>query len=186
MSKDNSDSNNRTLEAPNLAGFKIVGKISQIAFVYPDIVEAAKRYVRLFSLHPWHFYTFAPPDFRVSNTTVRGIKTDFSMKLAFAWEGHWMVELIQPLDENSIYAEFLRECNGKGGIHHVGTFEVPDLSEAVEQMGKLGIPTLQTGIFSRGEFTTNFAYMDTLDTFGTIIELIHKTGDRPAPDFVLP
>lgn len=152
--------------------------IDQVCVVVRDIQKAVEHYWKILGIGPWSIYTVKAPE--LTDTTVRGKLTVFSMKLAFAEVGSMMIELIQPLKGESVYKEFLVE---KGeGIHHVASYEVDDLDKAIALLEKHGIGVLQSGRWKGA----SFAYMDTEKTLGAIVELVKRTAEFPSPEASYP
>jgi methylmalonyl-CoA/ethylmalonyl-CoA epimerase len=56
---------------------------------------------------------------------VAGVPTPFSLRLSFLDLGNVLLELLEPLDDRSPHAHFLRHHGG--GLHHLG-FRVDDLA----------------------------------------------------------
>lgn len=98
--------------------------------------------------------------------TVHGKKTACKARLAFTQVGPLELELIEPVEGESIWAEFL-ETKGEG-VQHLGVF-VPDLDNELARMKEMGIGVLQSG----EDDHVRFAYMDTEGVIGVIIELLH-------------
>jgi len=159
----------------------LLGEISQIGIVVTNLRNSMERYWRIFGLGPWRIYTYEPP--RLIETMVRGKPEPYSMKLAFATAGP-MIELIEPLDGNSIYKEFLAE-RGEG-LHHIASFAVDDVDKAIAQLEKQGIGVLQSGKYCDGDFNVFFAYMDTEKELDVIVELVRLHGRRPSPEATYP
>lgn len=130
---------------------------------------------------PWKVYIFAPP--RLTKTYYKGRPEYFTAKLALAEVGPIMLEVIQPLDGESIYKEFLRE---KGeGLHHIACFKFDSLEElnmTINEFEKMGVNILQCGNFEH----TIFYYLDTEKIFGFILELVYAPPPEPKPDYVYP
>ena len=86
--------------------------------------------------------------------------------------GQVMWELIEPLDEEGIYARFLAE---KGeGVHHVAV-ATPNFDETVERAehkGGLMLSCEHSGV--------DIAYLDTLHDLGVILEVFSGTPDEEA------
>ncbi len=77
-----------------------------------------------------------------------------------------MLELLQPVEGQGIYRDFLNE-HGEG-IHHLGHVRVDNMDEAIDALGKAGFPCIETG----GDPAIHvWAYVDTTEVFGYIIEL---------------
>ena len=93
----------------------------QISLVVRDLDAAMRTYVHEYGIGPWDVYEF-------NSDTVRDMQEDGqpverAWRLALSQVGSVQLELIQPLDEHSIYARFLSE---KGeGVHHVGVAACP-------------------------------------------------------------
>jgi methylmalonyl-CoA/ethylmalonyl-CoA epimerase len=86
----------------------------------------------------------------------------FAVRLVFIKFGPLTIELLQPLDDKSIWHKFIEE---KGeGIHHVA-FGVSNYDEMVEKFTEQGHPLLVAAVFN-GE---RWCYFDT-SPGGTVIE----------------
>jgi methylmalonyl-CoA/ethylmalonyl-CoA epimerase len=143
---------------------KILGldKVNQVGIVVQDMDKAIQNYGEVFGIS---FHKVVVPDY--FNRVYRGKPENFRMKIGLAMMGDLQIELIQPLEGKTIYAEFLEKWGN--GIHHLG-FDVNNLDERVAIFHKLGIGVLMSGERVGGKF----AYMDTDGTFGIIIELIQR------------
>ena len=84
----------------------IFKKTLQIGLVVESVDEAVKGYEEL-GLGPWNVFNLGPSNFE--DTTVHGKKQEFSFRVGFAVIGGLEFELIEPLDDKSIYSEFLEE-----------------------------------------------------------------------------
>ena len=89
-------------------------------------------------------------------------------------------ELIEPLDDRSIYADFLAE---KGeGLHHVAV-GVRDYGDALDQLRAKGHAVLQGGLYNG----VKFAYLSTDRDLGVITEIYDwPPGLKQEPDTVYP
>src|SRR5436190_117758 len=96
-------------------------EIVQIGIVVRNVQETARKYWDDFGIGPWDFYTFGPSN--VKELTVHGQQTEHGWRTGAAKIGNIEIELIEPLDDRSIYAEHLR-TRGEG-IHHL-LFNVAD------------------------------------------------------------
>ena len=86
----------------------------------------------------------------------------FKVRLVFVKFGPLTLELLQPLDDKSIWSKFIAE---KGeGIHHVA-LGVSNYDEVVEQTKKLGHPLLVSAVFEG----CRWCYFDT-SPGGIVIE----------------
>ena len=141
---------------------KLVFSIDQIGIVVKDIHKAINFYSSNFGIGPFHEYETFVPDL-----IVRGQVSPSKTKFAFAQVGKIQLELIQNIEGDNIYSEFLQ--NKGEGLHHIAMC-VDDVEKEVAKWEKNGVSVLQKGRASG----VNWAYMDTESIGGVIIEIIPK------------
>ena len=145
----------------------------QIGMVVEDLDRSLERYWHVLGVGPWRVYTFEQSMAR--ETSYRGRPGNFKMRIAVAQMGPWTLELIQPLEGESIYREHLDRAGG--GVQHMG-IRVDNLEEAVRQAEAMGFQVIQSarghGLHGDG----GWAYLDTEKEFGVILELIEKPAER--------
>jgi len=137
-----------------------------------DLEATMRRYVDDYGIGPWEVYEFdvgKAEDFREYGQPV-----ERSWRLAVATVGHVQWELIEPLDDESVYARFLAE---KGeGVHHVAV-ATPDFDETVAQA------TRGNSVILSGEFAgARVAYLGTDRDLGVVIEIFSGTAAGGRPD----
>lgn len=156
-----------------------IKQVLQVGVVVKDLQKAMERYWNIFGIGPWHVYTFQPP--AVTNMTLRGKPVVYTMKLAVTQIGNIQWELIEPLTGPSVYKEFL-EQRGEG-VHHIAC-DVRDYDQAVAAMAKHGIGILMSGSTP----ADSYAYMDTEEALGTVLEIYKRTADfeMPPPEATYP
>jgi methylmalonyl-CoA/ethylmalonyl-CoA epimerase len=156
-----------------------IKQVLQIGMVVKDLQKTMKQYWEIFGIGPWHIYTFQPP--AVTNMTFRGKPATYTMKLALTQIGNIQWELIQPLTGPSTYHEFL-EQRGEG-IHHVAC-DIGDYDQTVAIMAKYGIGILMSGSTP----ADSYAYMDTEEALGTVLEIYKRSADfeMPPPEATYP
>jgi methylmalonyl-CoA/ethylmalonyl-CoA epimerase len=145
-----------------------LGPVVQVGLVVRDAAATARLWSERFAMGEPHIVDWPPPGLNLESTrTLRGESGNFRMRLAFIETGPVQIEFIEPLEGESIYAEFLAE-HGEG-LHHI-LFEVDD-PEAVA--AGLGVKILQSGgsILRPGAL---WAYLDTQDLLGCIVEVKSK------------
>lgn len=156
-----------------------IPEISQVAFVVEDLEDGMDRFGAVLGVSPWQIYRFEPP--RLTDTTYRGEPHDYSMALALADVGGVMLELIEPLEGQSIYTDHLDE-HGEG-LHHVACFAFDDPEGVVAAFEDAGMPVLQSGDFAGVQYW----YFDTQEQLnGVIFETAGNVDALPEPDRVYP
>lgn len=150
-----------------------VEDIVQIGLVVRDASATALQYRQLLGVQDWYLNEV---------DTQRGIGRQFhhrgqaiQAKALIAWArvGNVELELIEPRDENSVYAEFLRD---KGpGIHHV-MFGCDDFETCGRRLTEQGIAELAGGQLQE----TRFKLFDARDSLGLICEI--AAGGELLPD----
>ena len=153
-----------------------VSQISQVAIVVRDLQKTMEHWNSL-GVGPWSIYTVKPPF--LSGTTYHGKPRKFSMKIALAMVGSLNVELIQPLEGDSIYSDFLKK-HGEG-LHHLGLF-MEKVDGMVAAMKEAGAPSITSGHTNGNAF----AYFDATKTLGVILEGVEMSGEMPPPEAVWP
>ena len=136
----------------------------QIGVIVKDIHKAVDAYTNILRWGPFeiseHTYT---------ELIYRGRPGNFRYRIALGQMGPSLqLELIESLEGESIYSEFL-QTRGEG-LHHLG-FLIGEVDKRIAAMKQMGVEVLQKG--SRpGRL---FAYMDTEPLFGIIIEFRERT-----------
>ena len=145
----------------------------QVALVVRDLQASMKTYVERYGIGPWEIYEFNPDT--VENMEAHGEPTESSWRLALARVGGVMWELIEPLDDRSIYAEFLAE-HGEG-VHHVGMAGTV-FDATLAEFAAEGRPPLLSGRY-RG---IDFAYLPTEADLGVATEIFNAVPSGQEPD----
>lgn len=158
-----------------------IGSIDQVAVVVRDLDASMERYVNQFGIGPWSVYTFSPD--WVQQMTFRGQEQGYVMKLALAQVGDMMYDLIEPVQGPNTYEEFLNE-RGEG-LHHLGYF-VDDIDVAIEQMERAGYKVLQSGRSMGTNNDGGYAYFETENALGHIVEAIELPAELPPPERTYP
>lgn len=148
-------------------------KVLQVAVVVKDIAASVRRYADEYGIGPWEIYELNPDT--VENMTIHGQPQKYAMKIALASIGEVEIELIEPLCDKSIYAEFLRE-HGEG-IHHLAC-DVKDYDGTKAFFKKKGNQILQEGTWNGETFT----YFDNKQDLGLITEIYKRPAEFEVPE----
>lgn len=147
--------------------------IDHIGVVYKDFSQITEKIKELYGM-PEITTMEAVVDV---NTNIKELTEPLKIKIGFARIGNTMIELFEPLDDNSLYSEFLK-TNPDGGIHHVGIL-VENIDEELKKWDSMGIKRLISGVLP----TNRFVYYDTREMFGYVTELLDNV---PPPKEMLP
>lgn len=150
------------MEEINLANLKI----TQLGYVYKDIEKQAKLIEQIFGVPKINII-----DVPELSIIFRGSESKIHLKMAFTQIGDMQIELIQWVDGDSLYKEFIEQ--GKEGLQHYGVY-AEGLEKFVEEMKKKGFQSIQSGKIASAKYD----YFDTTDVFGVFFELIEQTSRR--------
>ena len=150
-----------------------VSELYQVGIVVHDLEKSMEHYQSTFGIGPWQIMNIDPSIF--SEMTYHGRPVQHKFRAALAMVGPMQLELIQPLEGENIFSDFLKE-RGEG-VHHLGHVRVANLDEAIQALEKAGFPCLQSGRLTGG----GYAYIDTVKALGTIIELLEIPEGVPSP-----
>jgi methylmalonyl-CoA/ethylmalonyl-CoA epimerase len=155
--------------------------VAQVALIVPDLERAVEQYWKLFGIGPWHFYTYGRP--LVRHMTRRGQPTEYKMRVALSQLGPTRIELIEMLEGDTVYAEFVKEHGY--GVHHFGVL-VEDMEQALAEAEAAGLTMTMDGAGFGRDGDGHYAYLDTEDKIGVTIELIERPKGRATPEKVYP
>ena len=155
--------------------------VAQVALIVEDLDQAVKNYWELFGIGPWHIYTYGKP--LVKEMTYRGQPSEYKMRVALSWIGPLRVELIEMLEGDTVYADFVREHGY--GVHHFGVL-VEDMEEAIAQGKAAGLSMTQDGAGFGRDGDGHYAYLDTEGKIGITLELIERPKGRMPPESIYP
>jgi methylmalonyl-CoA/ethylmalonyl-CoA epimerase len=154
-------------EAENNAGWRMFHDFVQIGVVVRDLEKSVRGLTEIFGIGPFRAIDWPPADRSDIQRFYHGEPGEFTARMAFTELGPVELELIQPGDGDSIWADFLRE-HGEG-IHHI-RFNVPEMEPVVEYLAGHDIKVAQMGSGIRpGTVWANF---DSGSKVGLVIEVM--------------
>lgn len=156
-------------------------EVAQICLLVPDLDKAMKNYWEKFGVGPWHIYTYGKP--LVKRMTRNGKPAEYKMKVGLSYIGSMRIELIQPLEGDTVYKEFI-EQHGYG-VHHLGIL-TQNMHDSIQQAKKAGFRMTMDGAGFGPDDDGHYAYLDTEDAIGTTIELIERPKRRNPPERIYP
>ncbi|MGD2175135.1 MAG: VOC family protein [Candidatus Brocadiaceae bacterium] len=158
-----------------------IKSIAQICIIVPDLDEAVENFWNTFGVGPWHIYTYGKP--LVKRMTRHGEPTEYRMKVALSYIGQMRVELIEPLEGDTVYKEFVEEHGY--GVHHLGVL-TENMEESLHRAREAGFEMTMDGAGFGPDGDGHYAYLDTEPVIGTTIELIERPKGRKPPERVYP
>jgi methylmalonyl-CoA/ethylmalonyl-CoA epimerase len=159
--------------------------VFQVAVVVNDLDEAVRRYADGYGISPWRMYRVLRSDRQME---VREEPRETAFRYALCDLGPMNWELIQPLDDTSIFAEFLQR-HGEGVQHVAFTTEDPKaMIEHVRGRRAGGVGVLQSGIARSGDGELTYTFLNTDDDLGVTAELLEFSPGfvRPTPEEIYP
>lgn len=149
---------------------KQITKITQIGLVTADLDKMAKNYEEKFGIGPFEVIVDGAKGIgaEADNLMVHGKRQDYKVRVAVCQLEGLEIEIIQPLDEYSIYAEHLKK-HGEGVINHIAIV-TPDNAGFRALMKEEGVESILKGDVDPAE-GESFEYYDTSELIGTIVEL---------------
>lgn len=165
----------------NIMAKEMFDRFVQIGVVVRDLERATAALSEIFGLGTFRIIDWPPADRTDIRRFYYGQPREFRARMAFTELGPVELELIQPLDEQSIWADFLHE-HGEG-IHHI-RFNVTDVAPVIDYLAGHDIPVAQLGSGLRPG--TTWANFDSASAVGFIIEVmsvVPGTNGR-TPQFV--
>jgi methylmalonyl-CoA/ethylmalonyl-CoA epimerase len=157
----------------------------QVCIVTNNLDKSAETMWKNLGIGPWSVHVH---DINRSFTemTYHGKPARFSFKSGHAQTGAFDLELIEPLEGDNIYSDFLR-ANGEGVQH----FRCPKINaidtyrKTIKDFEKAGFPCLMSARSMYGLF----AYIDTTKVLNTVIEIYWldpAITQSPKPTYCLP
>lgn len=121
--------------------------VNHICIASRDLDRAVRTWCDRYGVGPWRVF-----DFDTANMTavVDGNPAGFRMRAALCQLGdHFRIEIIQPLDDLSPYAESLARHDEADHIHHV-RLNVDDFDATLGQLQAMGVGTEMYAKFTGG------------------------------------
>lgn len=138
--------------------------IHQLGLVIPDVEEAAKA-LEAEGVSPFFIAKGSPVLWRE-----RGEERSIRGKLGMVHHKGFELELLEPVEGSHFYTQSL-DSAGRIVVQHLG-FLVKDVDEWADRLTAAGYPLWIRGRLKMGPVKVDFAYMDTVEEVGLVIEFI--------------
>jgi methylmalonyl-CoA/ethylmalonyl-CoA epimerase len=146
----------------------IIQGVRQIGFVVENLDETLKYYSEELGITEWLRFEINKNNLKDCPHFTHGKELSIEFKGAKGMVGNIEFEFMQPVSDNTIYAEFLR--NHKPGVHHLSLI-VSDYEEGFQFFESKEYEVIQTAI---SPFGNRIAYFDSYDQLGYDIEIVSK------------
>lgn len=143
----------------------ILPEIAHVCLVVKDVEKTAENFAKKFGIGPFRISVMHTPSSRAS---VRGKPVEYTLKFGNAKVGAIRLELVETVEGETIYQEFLKK-HGEG-IHHIGVYTPLPFEKELEKWKNEGIEPLQINKMEAPD--QGWAYMDTTKLVGCIIEIL--------------
>ncbi len=153
-----------------------MGKIKYDDYIHVGVVvynieKTIERMEKVFDLGNYRINDFPPKGAEGVQLMFRGEKAEFSARFCFIEMAGKEIELIEPVEGESVWKEFLRE-NGEG-IHHL-KYEVESINETIDFFKSIGIDCPQYGSGVGPNSGKTWAYFDTVKELGYVVEVLNR------------
>jgi methylmalonyl-CoA/ethylmalonyl-CoA epimerase len=155
--------------------------IAQVCILVPKLEPVVEAYHQKFGIGPWHFYTYKKPF--VKDMNYLGKPANYAARIALSNFGSMRIELIEPLEGDSVYADFIREHGY--GVHHFGLL-TENMQASLKMAAEAGFPMTMDGSGFGLDGDGHYAYLDTEKLLGVTLELIERPKNRVKPEKVYP
>jgi catechol 2,3-dioxygenase-like lactoylglutathione lyase family enzyme len=151
-----------------------ITSLNQVGLIVRDIEKTVKDYWNILGIGPHIIVTVEPVEGYSMN--YKGKPAKYKFKASFCRVGSLELELVQSLEGDTIYDDYLRE-HGEGAHHLQSLAEsVAGIDAQIEILSESGFPLLMGGHFGS---EVGFAYTDTYSALKTIWETV-KMPDNPS------
>ena len=148
--------------------------VGQLGYVVSDVNETVAYCRDTLGIRPWLLLNERPDP-----CIERGKRVHPLLRLALAHAGGVQIELIEVAEGESYHLDHLKKSEAE--IHHLG-FMVQDLESRLDEAQKMGVGLIQRGTIREMGIKVEYAYLDTAETAGTVVELIQwRLGPLPMP-----
>ena len=169
-----------TADKENPKTFPITN-IAQICILVPDLDKAIRNFQHRFGIGPWTLYTYDKK--MVPHQTRHGEPTTYSSRIGLANVGPMRIELIQPLEGDTVYTDHIRKHGY--GVQHLGVL-TNDMQASLREAHEAGLEMTMDGSGFGLDGDGHYAYLDTEDLVGVTFELIQRPKRRREPEGVYP
>jgi len=143
----------------------------QIGLIVDDLEPLLKNLEEILGIGPFRIVDF-PPEGADVKMMYRGKPSNFKAKFCFFDLGNIELEIIQPLEGETVWGDYLKANNGMG-LHHI-KFLVPEHEPVREYLEGKGIEISQMGSSVGKNAGKEWVFYNTEDIFGFAVEIMNS------------
>jgi methylmalonyl-CoA/ethylmalonyl-CoA epimerase len=147
--------------------------VDQIGIVVRDLRSMVANLSKIFEIKDFRIMEW-PIEGIDPHATYHGEPGNYRLLLAFVTIGNTQLEIVQPLEGQNIYTDFLDEHGP--GLHHI-RLTIPDFDEKVAFLEASGIKNLASG--TGVHVGSEWAYFDTRQLLEGVVVELRKRLDGP-------
>ena len=147
--------------------------VDQIGIVVRDLRSMVANLSKIFEIKDFRIMEW-PIEGIDPHATYHGEPGNYRLLLAFVTIGNTQLEIVQPLEGQNIYTDFLDEHGP--GLHHI-RLTIPDFDEKVAFLETSGIKNLASG--TGVHVGSEWAYFDTRQLLEGVVVELRKRLDGP-------
>jgi catechol 2,3-dioxygenase-like lactoylglutathione lyase family enzyme len=167
-------SENKFIRGAKMKGKKLSFQdFMHVGLIVKNIEQTLEKMENIFEIGPYKIIEFPPKEMKKDEIQLsyHGKSTWFTARFCFIKMGNTEIELIEPVEGDSIWKDFLAE---KGeGIHHL-KYEVDSLNDTIEFFKTLGVNCPQYGSAVGVNLGKTWAYFVTTVQLGYIVEILNR------------
>jgi len=146
----------------------------QIGMIVKDLDRYVNPLKKILGMGPFQVVDFPPKGTKDVSMIYKGKPSSFKAKFCFVDLGNIELELIQPLEGETIWQDFLDEYGD--GLHHL-KFSVPRIEPVVEYMAQQDIDIVQSGSAVGKNTGKTWLFFGTKGEVGFEVEIINEIVD---------
>lgn len=146
----------------------------QIGMIVKDLDRYVDPLKKILGMGPFTVVDFPPEGVKDVTMVYKGKPSSFKAKFCFVDLGNIELELIQPLEGETVWQDFLDESGD--GLHHI-KFSVPRIEPAIEYMKQQGIDVVQYGSAVGRNTGKTWLFFASREKLGFEVEIINEIVD---------
>lgn len=150
---------------------EIFRNLIQVGLIVEDLDTALSNLEEIIGMGPFRIAEYPPKDEPNCERTYYESDGNYKGKFCFFHYGNIEFEVIQPVEGDNIWFDYLKENKGSG-LHHL-KFLVDDHQEVKEFFESKGVHRIQSGASVGINKGKSWAYYDTKEKFGFYIEVMN-------------